>query len=366
MGNELIYQMALAAIPQVGPVHAKLLLQHFDPAEIFHAKKHELERIEGVGPARAAAITRFNRFDMIEKEIEFLSKYQIHPLFITDPAFPQRLLNCYDAPILLYYKGSADLNVSRIVSIIGTRSNTEYGKKITEKIVADLAEANVTVVSGLAFGIDAIAHKASLKNKLPTIGVLGHGLDQVYPAEHTGLAREIIAEGGGLLTEFRTQTKPDRHHFPSRNRIVAGMTDATVVIETGLKGGSMITAELADSYHRDVFAVPGRLTDGKSAGCLELIRKNKAMVLTNANALLDTMGWGKKTIGGPGNQKELFPELSANEKLIVDMLDKAGEMEIDDMRFRAGLSSSAMAAAVLNLEINSVLLSLPGKRYRLS
>ena len=203
-------------------------------------------------------------------------------------------MNCYDSPTLLFYKGDADLNASKIIAIIGTRNHTEYGKQQTEKLVKELSSQNILVVSGMAFGIDAIAHKAAFKNNLATVGVLGHGLDQIYPPEHSNLAKDMLKHGGGLLTEFRSKTKPDKHNFPTRNRIVAGMSDATIVIETGEKGGSMITAELANGYNKDVFALPGKINDNKSAGCNFLIRNNKAMLLTDAEELIEVMGWEEK------------------------------------------------------------------------
>lgn len=231
----------------------------------------------------------------MEDEIKFIEKYKIKPLFLTDPNYPKRLLNCYDSPTLLYYRGDADLNVPKIVAIIGTRKHTDYAKLVTEKLVKELTAQNITVVSGLAFGVDAIAHKSAVKNGLPTVGVLAHGLDQIYPAEHAGLARDMIKHHGGLLTEFRSKSKPDKHNFPTRNRIVAGMSDATIVIETEIKGGSMITAELANSYNKDVFAFPGKVTDSKSTGCNYLIKNNKAMLLTDAAELMQVMQWEDKT-----------------------------------------------------------------------
>ena len=206
-----------------------------------------------------------------------IEKFKIQPLFIADKNYPQRLLRCYDAPTLLYYRGNADLNATKIISIIGTRNNTDYGKQVTEKLVTDLQEQNILIVSGLAFGIDAIAHKAALNNGLPTIGVLAHGLDSIYPSQHKCLAKDMLQQGG-LLTEFRKETKPDKHNFPRRNRIVAGMADATIVVETAIKGGSIITAELAHNYNRDVFAIPGKITDSKSAGCNYLV-KNVVYIL---------------------------------------------------------------------------------------
>ncbi len=366
MNTELIYQLALTLVPQIGPVQAKLLLQHCNPEEIFHAKKHFLEKIEGIGPVRAAAITSFKDFSKAEKEIAFIEKYKIRPLFLTDKDYPKRLLNCYDSPVMLYYKGDADLNHHRMIAIVGTRHHTDYGKQITEKFVKELAGQQVTVVSGLAYGVDGIAHKMALKNDIPTIGVLAHGLDQVYPLEHTTLARDMIRQGGGLLTEFSSQTKPDKHNFPTRNRVVAGMCDATLVIETGIKGGSMITAELANGYNRDVFAVPGKVTDTKSAGCNYLVRSNKAMLLTEANELLITMGWMEKKAPLRKKQKELFIELSADEKIIVTILQEKKTLHIDELNAKSGLSSSAVAAAILTLELQNVIVSLPGKLYQLT
>jgi DNA processing protein len=218
----------------------------------------------------------------------------------------------------------------------------------------------------MAYGVDALSHKASIKNGLPTVGVLAHGLDQVYPAEHTNLAKDMLKHGGGLLTEFRSGTKPDKHNFPTRNRIVAGMSDATVVIETGIKGGSMITAELANGYNKDVFAYPGRVSDTKSSGCNHLIKTNKAMLLTDAQELIEAMGWEISNKIKNKVQKELFIELSKDEKLIVDLLKENESLHIDELNFQSRLSSSAAAAAILSLELQGVVLSLPGRLYKLA
>ena len=367
MTNELLYQLALTLVPNIGPVQAKILLQHCDVEEIFHAKRSYLEKIEGIGPVRAASVAAFNNFSKAEEEIQFIEKYGIKPLFLTDKDYPKRLLNCYDSPTLLYYKGDAALNAPKIVAIIGTRSHTDYAKQVTEKLVKELVAQQVTIVSGLAFGVDALAHKAAIKNNLPTIGVLAHGLDQVYPYEHAGLAKDMIRQAGGLLTEFRSGTKPDKHNFPTRNRIVAGMSDATIVIETGIKGGSMITAELANGYNKDVFALPGKITDSKSAGCNHLIKNNKAILLTDAEELTELMGWQeKKRKTGGRNQKELFIELTADEKIIINIVKEKESVPIDEINLKSGLSSSAVAAAILNLELQNVMVSLPGKYYRLS
>lgn len=368
MHSELLYQLALTLVPNIGPIQAKTLLQHCEAEEIFHAKKIFLEKLEGIGPVRAASIKKFDGFSRAEEEIKFIEKYKIKPLFVTDSQYPKRLLNCYDSPIMLYYRGEAYLNAQKIVAIIGTRNHSEYGKQQTEKLVKELAGQNIIVVSGLAYGIDALAHKASIKNGLATIGVLAHGLDQIYPAEHTNLAKEMVKHNGGLLTEFRSNTKPDKHNFPTRNRIVAGMSDATIVMETGIKGGSMITAELANSYNKDVFALPGKTTDAKSAGCNYLIKNNKAVMFSDTADLIDLMGWQEKSAvkKSKKSQRELFIELTADEKIIVDIIKEKETIHIDEINLKSGLSSGNIAAAILNLELQGVMLSLPGKLYQLA
>jgi len=366
MNSELLHQLALTLVPNIGDVQAKILVNHFgDAASLFKAKKSSLEKIEGIGEVRARSIKEFNDFHLAEHELKFIDKYKIKTLFLTDKDYPKRLLNCYDSPTLLFYKGTAHLNASKIVGIVGTRSNTDYGKSFTEKLVKDLSQQDVLIISGLAFGIDAIAHKAALKNNLKTVGVVGHGLDKVYPAENTNLAKDMVKEGGGILSEFFSGTKPDKHNFPLRNRVVAGLCDATVVVETNIKGGSMITAKLADAYNRDVFAVPGRTTDKVSSGCNHLIKYNKAILLTDAEELLDVLGWKEKKEKKARAQKELFIELSAEEKQIIQLLQKKEMVHIDEINLQSGLSSSAAAAAILNLELQNVITSLPGKMYKL-
>jgi DNA processing protein len=367
MSSDLLYQLALTLIPNIGPVQAKILLQHFDVTEIFRAKKHQLEKIEGIGAFKAAAIKSFKDFTLAEEEIRFMEKYQIQPLFITHPRYPKRLLNCYDSPTMVYFKGDADLNASKVVAVIGTRSHTDYGKMLTDQLITVLKEYDVTVISGLAHGIDAIAHKSAIRNQLPTVGVLAHGLDQLYPFQHKTLAKDMLHANGGLLTEFRRQTKPDKHNFPTRNRVVAGMSDATVVVETGRKGGSMITAELANNYNRDVFAFPGRTTDIKSAGCNYLVKTNKAVLLTEPADLAELMGWQQtQTDRSRNRQKDLFIELTDDERLVVKLLQEKDSMHIDEINLRTGLSSSAVAAAILSLELQNVVLSLPGKLYQVT
>ena len=366
MNNELLHQLALTLVPNIGDVQAKILIQHFgEVSAIFKAKTSTLEKIEGIGSVRAKSIKEFNDFHIAEKEQQFIEKYKVKTFFLTDPDYPKRLLNCYDSPTLLFYKGTADLNASKIVAIVGTRTNTEYGKQFTEKLVKDLSEQNITIISGLAFGIDAMAHKAALKHGLPTVGIVGHGLDKIYPSENSSLAKEMIREDGGILSEFFSGTKPDKHNFPLRNRIVAGISDATVVVETNIKGGSMITGNLANAYNRDVFAVPGRTTDAKSSGCNHLIKYNKAILLTDADELLDLMGWKEKSKTKTKKPKELFIELTPEEKQVVQLLQDKETVSIDEINLSSGLSSSSIAAAILNLELQNVVASLPGKMYKL-
>ena len=323
-----------------------------------------LEKIEGIGSVRAQSIKNFRDFKPAEQEIRFIEKYGIKPLFLTDKEYPQRLLNCYDSPTMVFYKGVADLNCSKVVAIVGTRSYTDYGRSFTEKLVKNLSEHGVLIISGLAYGIDAIAHKAALKNNIPTVGVVGHGLDKMYPYDHASLARDMVKHDGGILTEFFSGTKPDKHNFPLRNRIVAGLSDATVVVETHIKGGSMITAKLADAYNRDVFAVPGRTTDKYSTGCNHLVKYNKAILLTDADEMLEVLGWKEKKKEAR-KHKELFIELSSEEKQVIHLLSEKESVHIDEINLKSGLSSSSAAAAILNLELQGVITSLPGKMYKL-
>ena len=367
MYPEIIYQLALAQVPNIGAVHAKKLCDTFGSAsEIFNTSQKDLEKIEFIGTIKAKSIKRFKDFGKAENELRFIEKYAIKSLFLTSPEYPQRLLNCFDPPTILFYKGDADLNASKIVAIVGTRNHSEYGKNFTDKLVKTLARLNVIVVSGLAFGIDSIAHKCSLKYNLPTVAVVAHGLDIIYPEENTSLAKQIIHDGG-LLTEFRSNTKPDKHNFPSRNRIVAGISDATIVVESGSKGGSIITANLAWDYNRDVFAVPGRSIDTKSEGCNKLIKDNKATLLDDPAQFIDTMGWNddsetkKKTV-----QAQLFINFKEDEKRILNCLTATEIAGIDELNFKTGLSSSDIASALLNLEMQGVLKALPGKRYALN
>ncbi|HEY9257891.1 DNA-processing protein DprA [Chitinophaga sp.] len=366
MPQELMYQIALTRIPLIGDVIIKKLLEHFGSAgNIFKAKKYELEKIETVGTIRAAALCNFHDFAPITEEIDFLEKFRIQPLFCTDPGYPQRLLHCYDSPAMLYYKGNATLNPSRIVNIVGTRHPSAYGRAVCETLVKELAAAGITIVSGLAYGIDIIAHKTALKEQTPTIGVLAHGLDRIYPPAHKQVAVEML-EQGGLLTDFMSRTLPDKQNFPKRNRIVAGICDATIVIESGLRGGSLITADLANGYNRDVMCIPGRLHDPQSAGCNHLIKNNKAALLTGAADVLELMGWQETPPAAPDVvQPGLFPELTPDEQLIMSLFREKSRRHLEELYLQTHLSGSQVASAVFNLEMQSMLRSLPGQLYEL-
>ena len=366
MHNDLLYQIALTLVPNIGDVHAKALVNIYGDAQsIFKAKKKELDHMEGIGTVRARSIKEFTDFSRAEEEIKFIEKYKIIPLFINAENYPKRLLNCYDSPALLYYRGNADLNTYRIISVVGTRNNSDYGKIVCEKMIEELQAENVLVVSGLAFGIDTIAHKAALKHNLQTIGVLAHGLDRIYPPQNKSLAKNITAQGG-LLTEFISNTNPDKQNFPKRNRIVAGMCDAIIVIESSKKGGSLITAELGNGYNKDVFAIPGRTNDLKSEGCNYLIKNNKAALINSADDFLEMMNWKPAPKSSAKKQRELFIELLPDEKIVVDILQQQESIQIDELYFKSGLSSSAVATALLMLEMQNVIIALPGKLYKLA
>jgi DNA processing protein len=362
----LLHQIALTQIPGVGSVYARQLLNHFGSAEgVFSATKGDLLSISGIGEKIAYTILQKAFFERAEKELDFVEKYKIKTFFYNDLDYPKRLKYCYDAPILLYYKGNAELNAQRVVSIVGTRNATPYGKELTDSIVEELKKHNVLVVSGLAYGIDAMAHKACLKNNIPTVGVVGHGLDRIYPSQHRSLAEKMISNGG-LLTEFPSQTIPDRENFPKRNRIVAGMSDATIIVEASLTGGALITAELANSYNRDVFSFPGNVKQEFSAGCNYLIKTHRANLITSAKDLEYLLGW---TIDQPlDEQKQLSLRLnlSADEQKIVDVLIKNGLTAVDNLAIDSRLPQSKFAITLIGLEMQGIVIALPGKMYKLA
>jgi DNA processing protein len=365
MQQDLFYLMALREVPSIGHIYSKKLVDYFGTAEnVFKATKKQIVAADIVSAEIAGNIKRFRDFHVAEKELRFIEKYKIQCLTVADPSYPKRLNNCYDPPLLLFYRGTADLNKSRFVGIIGTRSSTDYGRVLTEKLVQALQPYEVTIVSGLAFGIDSFAHKNAIKHNIPTIGVLAHGLDIIYPPEHASLAKDM-SKTGGLLTEFISKTAPDKYNFPSRNRVVAGMCDVIVVVETGIKGGSLITVDLANGYSRDVYALPGRVTDTRSLGCNRIIREHRAHMLTQPNDLPELLGWNDHKKKREQQPKELFPELNPNEQKLVDLLQLHAPMHIDDAMLQSGMTSSETASVVLGLELRSIITTLPGKRLML-
>jgi len=364
MDNELIFQIALSKIPHIGDVHAKTLVSIFNSASaIFKTSKRQLEKIEGIGSIRANSIKNFNNFNFCEKEIKFIEKNNIQPIFISSENYPKKLLHSADCPVLLYFKGTADLNKSKIISVVGTRNNSEYGKFVCQKLIRELKEYNIIVVSGLAYGIDTIAHQTSIQNNIPTIAVLAHGLDKIYPVSNTNLAKEII-EQGGLLTEFHSGHQPDKQNFPKRNRITAGICDALIVIESGKKGGSLITAEIANSYNKDIFAVPGRIGDLKSEGCNSLVHSHKASIVQSSADIIEQMGWNNTTITRKNIQRSLFIELTNEENKIYTIISENNPISLDEIMYKSMCSNSAIATALLHLEINNLIVALPGKLYK--
>lgn len=366
MSDDLKYKIALSLIPNIGDILAKRLVAYCGSAEaIFKEKKSALEKIPGIGSFSANAVINHSVFEKAEEELHFIEKNNIQPLFYLDKNYPKRLFHCEDGPVMLYYKGNADLNAEKIISVVGTREATEYGKELCEKLIADLAPLSVTIVSGLAYGIDICAHKAAVENKVPTVCALAHGLDKMYPALHKPIAESML-ENGGWLSDFTSKTIPDRENFPRRNRIVAGISDATIVIESKVNGGSLITADIANSYNRDVFAFPGKVNDVCSVGCNNLIKQNKAALIQSANDVLYLLGWEKTIVKSKTQQRQLFVDLNADEEIVVNLLKEKNTINIDDICFAVNMPMSKASTILLTLEFSGIVKSLPGKMYRLN
>jgi DNA processing protein len=370
MNSARLYDVALTFLPGVGASTARRLVDFFGSAEaVFKASRKDLLTIEGIGEGRAATLLGELKSSLhlrrAETELAFAGKHRIEMHTAEDAAYPTRLRQCEDAPYLLYSRGTANLNAARIISVIGTRKPSDYGVQLCEQLIAGLATENVLVVSGLAQGVDAVAHRQSVASGVPTVGVLAHGLDMLYPPAHRGLAAEMIEKGGALLTEIPHGTKLNPNFFPVRNRIVAGMCDVTVIVESGIKGGSMITAYLAQGYNREIAAFPGRVGDNHAEGCNALIRRNVAALITNAADLLETMNWlrtaPKKTV-----QPKLMLTFSPEETKVVQALENQERVHVDQLLIATGLESSKLAATLLQLELQGIIRSLAGKAYRLA
>jgi DNA processing protein len=362
-----LHGAALSFVKNLGPVAAKSLMAYLGSAEqVFKTSPSKMATIPGIGEKRASQWDFDEALRLAEKELTFAGKHGIELIFYTDARYPKRLKNCADSPILLYSKGKMELNMPKVISIVGTRNATDYGKQLCRQLIEELQQYNVLIASGLALGIDVAAHKECLRLNVPTVGVLGHGLDRMYPSQNRVTAEKML-ENGGLLTEYPSGTIPDRENFPQRNRIVAGMADATVVIEAGLKGGALITAEIANSYNRDVFAFPGRLDDVYSEGCNFLIRNNKAALLTCMADLAFSLGWEKDENLKPTEQFMLPLDLTKDESLIFDILQQHKvPLAIDELTIKANMPMSSLAMNLLNMEMQGYIRSLPGKTYRVN
>lgn len=369
MTDKRISQIGLTMINGVGDILARQLLQSLGDAEaVFTEKRQNLEKIPGIGSLTAAEIKRPEVLLQAEKELAFVEKNHITCYFLTDETYPKRLMECTDAPILFYYKGMADLNTSRIISIVGTRHATEYGRAVTEELIQTLSASfpDLLVVSGLAYGIDVCAHRCALKAGLPTIGVLAHGLDRIYPPAHRSTAVEMLQQGG-LLSDFPSGTEPDKPNFVKRNRIVAGLADATLVVESAEKGGSLITADIAFSYGRDVYAFPGRVNDIHSKGCNALIRQNKAGLITSAADLISALCWDveKKAAPAPVQSELFFGEEDSRTGAITTLLREKGEMHIDQLAKSLDQPVHELFPLLFELEMNGRIRTLPGNIYKL-
>lgn len=366
METSLPYQIALTLIPQLGPVKAKKLLFQSEPEEVFKLSAEELQENHGLSCQLAMNIQQFDNWKCVEEELTFIERNQIKTHFITHEGYPHRLLHCPDAPILLYTKGNANLNAERMIAIVGTRRNTTAGKLATEKLIESLRTFQCSIVSGLAYGIDTIAHQAALRENLPTLGVLAHGLDQIYPSANRSLATKMIQQEGALVTENRKGVQAEEFLFPKRNRIVAGMTDATIVMESDLKGGSLITAQLAADYGRDVFAMPGKFIHKSSLGCLALIKNHVAMMLTSAEDIACELGWiheADPLQWHKEKQKPNFMNLSADEMLLYNILEKNEMANFEFLLQETNWSLSKLSSALLNMELAGIIVSLRGNRY---
>ncbi len=364
--ENLAHKIAISLIPGIGAITARNLIAYVGSVEgVFQEKEKNLMKIPGVGEVNAQKVVRQNVLERAAKEVDYILKNNIQTFFYLDENYPTRLKNCSDAPIILYFKGNANLNERRIISIVGTRNATNYGKEICEELIRSFSERGypILVVSGLAYGIDVHAHKACLKYNVPTVGVFAHGLDDIYPALHAPIAAKML-ENGGLISDFVSETKIDRQNFLQRNRIIAGLADATVIIESAEKGGALVTADIANSYNRDVFAFPGRSSDPFSRGCNKLIKFNEAVLVENAADIEKAMNWDVKTPSTRIFQTSLFSELIPEEQKLLDLL-KAGDRFVDEITMETKMPMSKASAMLLGLEFKGLVISLPGKMYRL-
>jgi len=364
MDQNRLALLALHFIPGIGDHLIRQLVSYCGSAEgIFKTPKGKLLRIPGIGEMTAESIRQGKPFERAEKELRQAEKEQVRLLFYLDSDYPKRLKEVNDAPSLIYTKGNIDFENPKTIAIVGTRKATGYGKERVDELVEQLQDHRPLIVSGLAYGIDIHAHKAALRNNLPTIGVMGSGIDNMYPASHKETATRMTAQGG-LISEHPFGTAPDAHNFPARNRIVAALSDAVVVVEAAEKGGALITADIANSYHKDVFAFPGNIGQSHSAGCNTLIKTNRAAMITSVKDLEYIMGW-EPNVTPPQKTSAGFEDYPVDERTILSLLSSSSQMMIDELSWKSNLPVGKLASLLLSLEFKGVVSSLPGKMYKL-
>lgn len=369
--DKLLYQIALTKINGIGDVLSRILLQNFENEKaIFDAPRKSLTLIPGIATKLVDEIKNPEVLSRAEKELDFIVKNNIQTYFINNSNYPSRLKECSDSPVLFYFKGNANLDEKKIISIVGTRHSSNYGNGFCNEFIQELSSKthDILIVSGLAYGIDISAHKAALESKIPTIGVMAHGLDRLYPQAHRPIATEML-RCGGLLTEFPSNTEPDKFNFVKRNRIIAGIADAVIVVESGAKGGSLITAEIANSYCKDVFAVPGKTSDKHSIGCNKLIADHKADIFYSTDFFLQQMGWDEESLNRKKKptQKELFLDLSSDEQNIINIFEnKTEDIHIDQISLKTKIPVYQLFSTLLSLEIKGIIKNLPGNFYNLT
>ncbi len=367
MDDNLIYRIALASLRGINPTLAGQLTARTGSEEAFFRwSERELSTAMGFGNKLFDNAYRKKLLEEAEKEYLFIERSGISPVFYTDSRYPRRLLQCDDAPVMLYTLGDCDLNEARFVAVVGTRHATVYGIGFTESLVEELGRKMkdpLVIISGLAYGIDIAAHRAALKAGIPTVAVLAQGLNTIYPPAHRQTAADIVRHGGMLVTDYRSIDSIHKGNFLARNRIVAGMSDAVVVAESAAKGGALVTARVAAGYSRDVFALPGRVSDRYSEGCNSLIAGNVAQLVTNADDIIDSMRWPRKE--AEGGQPSLFPELTADEETVVDLLRNRGEASFSEISAKIEMPVARLMGMLVDLEFRSVIVQLPGGRYRL-
>jgi DNA processing protein len=361
----LKHKIALGLIPRIGDINARKLVSYLGSVEaVFHEPYKNLIKIPGIGSEIAKYISDRSYLDTAEKELEYINNNNIKTYFYLDNDYPFRLRQCDDSPVVFFFKGNCDLDTTKILSVVGTRNATTRGREMCEKIIGGLASRHpdLIIVSGLAYGIDITSHKAALANNLKTIGVLGHGLNTLYPSIHASTAKAMV-NNGGLISDFLSDALPERNNFIKRNRIIAGLSDATLVIESGKKGGALITADIANSYNRDVFAVPGRPEDQWSLGCNSLIKSNKAFLTECSDDIEYFLDWKAEESKLP-EQGNLFSELEDNEKIIYELLRKDGELPIDIICRSLQIPVNKLSSLLLQMEFKGLLKCYPGNVYR--